>query len=146
MAKPNTLEIIRGISQAAANAYDGGHDEKYSYDGEARKVGLKREEGDPIIDKRVMDGFKVRFHGPLLCISYHGEIKIKDIHNKKFESEIESMINDIAKFLRKEYKSVTGNSLTLTAEGDVKVDVQSTSRIRAWVQGDLGQSLYRHTG
>ena len=45
------------------------------------------------------------------------------------------MINDIAKFLRKEYKSVTGNSLTLTAEGDVKVDVQSTSRVRAWVQG-----------
>ena len=134
MAKPNTLEIIRGISQAAANVYDGAHDEKYSYDGESRKIGLKREEGDPIIDSRVMDGFKIKFHGPMLCIHYHGEIKIKDLHNTKYESEIESMINDIAKFLRKEYKAVTGNSLTLTADGEVYVDVQSTSRVRAWVQ------------
>ena len=36
-----TLEIIQGISQAAANAYDGAHDENMSADGEARKVGLK---------------------------------------------------------------------------------------------------------
>ena len=134
MAKSNTLEIIRGIAQAAANAWDGGHDKRYSYDGEERKVGLKREEGDPIIDSRIQDGFNIKFHGPLLCIHYHGEIKIKDIHNKKFESEIEDMINDIAKFLRKEYKAVTGNALSLTAEGEVYVDVQSTSRVRAWVQ------------
>ncbi len=31
-----TLEIIRGISQAAANAYDGAHSESYSSDGEIR--------------------------------------------------------------------------------------------------------------
>ena len=60
------LDIVRGISQAAANAYDGAHDDKYSLDGEARKVGLKREEGDPIVDSRVIDGFGIRFHGPLL--------------------------------------------------------------------------------
>ena len=28
-----TLEIIRAISQAAANAYDGAHDERYTSDG-----------------------------------------------------------------------------------------------------------------
>lgn len=28
-----TLEIIRGLAQAASNAYDGGHDERYSFDG-----------------------------------------------------------------------------------------------------------------
>ena len=39
-----TLEIIRGISQAAANAYDGAHDEGASHSGVARPVGLKREE------------------------------------------------------------------------------------------------------
>jgi hypothetical protein len=37
----DTLELIRGISQAIANSYDGAHDERYSYDGESRKVGLK---------------------------------------------------------------------------------------------------------
>jgi len=134
MAESNTLEIVRGIAQAAANSYDGAHDEKYSYDGEARKVGLNREEGDIIIDSRKLDGFSVKFHGPLLCIHYHGEIKIKDLHNKKFESEMESMLNDIAKFLKKEYKKVTGKSVSLTAEGEPYVDAQSTSRVRAWVQ------------
>ena len=44
------LDIIQGISQAAANAYDGSHIEEYSHDGKVRKVGLKREEGNPILD------------------------------------------------------------------------------------------------
>ena len=52
-------EIVQALSQAAANAYDGAHDA----DGEAIKAGLKREEGNPLIDKRVMDGFGVKFHG-----------------------------------------------------------------------------------
>ena len=56
-------EIVQGLSQAAANAYDGNHDERYAYDGKARKIGLRREEGDPILDSRVMDGFKVKFSG-----------------------------------------------------------------------------------
>ena len=54
----SVLDIVRGISQAAANAYDGSQDEKYSLDGEARKIGLKREEGDPIIDS-CYPGFNV---------------------------------------------------------------------------------------
>ncbi len=134
MAKSNVLDIVRGIAQAAANSYDGAHDKKYSFDGEERKIGLKREKGDPIVDSRIMDGFNIKFHGPLMCIHYHGEIRIKDVHDKKFVSDMESMINDIAKFLRKEYKSVTGKALTLTAEGEIDIDVQSTSRVRAWVQ------------
>ena len=44
MAK--TLEIIRGISQAMANNYDGATDQ----DGERVKIGLKREEGEPLVD------------------------------------------------------------------------------------------------
>tara|TARA_R100001082_G_scaffold5591_2_gene3829 strand:+ start:4807 stop:5370 length:564 start_codon:yes stop_codon:yes gene_type:complete len=134
MAKSNVIDIVRGIAQAAANSYDGAHDKRYSFDGDERKVGLKREEGDPIIDSRIMDGFNVRFQGPFLCIHYHGDIKVKDVHDKNFESDIEQMISDIAKFLRKEYKAVTGDSLTLSAEDEIYIDVQSTSRVRAWVQ------------
>ncbi len=55
-----TLEIIQGLSQAAANAYDGAHDERYSYDGQSSSMGLRREDGCPIMDTQVMDGFKVR--------------------------------------------------------------------------------------
>ena len=82
-----TLEIIRGISQAAANAYDGAHMEGYSSDGKARTIGLKREEGDPITDKRVMDGFGVAFHGDKLKISYHSEVQLKEELSKVFAGQ-----------------------------------------------------------
>ena len=48
----NILDIVRGLSQAAANAYDG-------YENVDEKIGLKREEGHPITDSRVVDGFRV---------------------------------------------------------------------------------------
>ena len=129
-----TLEIIKGISQAMAYAYDGGHDARFTDDGEAHTVGLKREEGDPLIDKRVMDGFKIKLSGDRLCVHYHAEVQLKDVHSRDFESDLESMINDIAKFIKKEYKKATGNTLTLTAQDEVEAIVQNTSRIRSWVQ------------
>jgi hypothetical protein len=124
------MEIVNGISQVMANSHDGALDDK----GEPIKVGLKREEGDPIIDCRVMDGFKVSFHGPQLCIHYHSELKLKDVHAKGFESDLEQMIADIAKFIKKEYKKVTGSALSLKSAGDCDAIVQQTSRVRTWVQ------------
>ena len=124
------IDVVQGISQAAANAYDGALDEN----GEPLKVGLKREEGEPLLDERVMDGFGIRFHGPLLCIHYHSEIQLKEVHGNNFESEIESKINDVAGFLKKEYKKITGDSVSLTAEGEADILVQSMSRVRSWVQ------------
>jgi hypothetical protein len=100
-----TLEIIQGLSQAASNAYDGAHDERFSYDGEPRTMGLKREEGCPIMDKRVMDGFKVRFYGDSMILSYQAEVMLKQVYAGKFEQDIESMLNDIKKFLQKEYRA-----------------------------------------
>jgi len=126
------LDIIRGISQAASKGYDG-----LDSDGERIKVGLKREKGDLIKDKRVMDGFGCYFHGNKLCIKYHGEVNIKDIHRsgpKKYENEIEQMFGDIVKFLKKEYKSVTGHALTLTPQGDADSLIQRMNSIRNWVQ------------
>ena len=108
-----TLEVINGISQAAANAYDGGHDEKYSYDGTARKVGLFREEGDVITDSRVMDGFGIRFQANRLIISYQYDCMLKHVHEKGFEDAIDEKVASVAKYLRNEYKKVTGNGLTL---------------------------------
>ena len=131
----SVLDIVRGISQAAANAYDGSQDEKYSLDGEARKIGLKREEGDPIIDSRVVDGFGVKMHGNLLCISYQSDIKLKDVYAGDIEADVEEMIQNVANFLKKEYKKITGDTLTLTAEGDVEVLVQNTSKVRVFVVG-----------
>jgi hypothetical protein len=130
-------EIIQGISQAAANAYDGALDDK----GEPIKIGLRREVDNPITDNRMLDGFKVRFSGDKMILGYHSEIKLKEVHNKKFEEEITSTCNDVVKFLKKEYKKVTGNGLTLTKEGDVDIMVQKTSKIRAWVQATCNYKI-----
>jgi len=125
-----TMEIVRGISQVMANTHDGALDDK----GEPIKVGLKREEGHPINDSRVMDGFKVSFYGPQLCIHYHSELKLKDVYAKGFEDDLAQMIADIAKFIKKEYKKITGSALSLKKAGEVDAIVQNTSRVRTWVQ------------
>ena len=130
-----TLEIIRGISQAAANiGYDGAHDEGASYDGKARPSGLRREEGHLINDSRVIDGFGIKFVGNVLRINYHGEVQLKEVYANGFESEIDQRIADVAKFLKKEYKAVTGNTLSLTKEGESDILVQNRSRVWTWVQ------------
>jgi len=135
MAKNNSvtvLDVVQGLAQAAANAYDGTHIESFSPDGEVRTAGLKREEGNPLIDRRVMDGFNIRFMGPLLCVSYQTEVQLKEVYAAGFESDMEQRVADIVKFLKKEYKKITGNGVTLTKEGEVDVMVQSTSRVHSW--------------
>ena len=127
-------DVLKGIQQAAANAYDGAHDERIVDDGVPKKAGLKREEGDLNLDARVMDGFNVNFHGNHLVVKYHGEMRLKDTHDKKFEDDIAANINDIAKYLKKEYKRLTKNSLTLTKKGDPDILVQYISRVRTTVQ------------
>jgi hypothetical protein len=123
-------DVIQGLAQAAANTYDGALDDN----GEQVKIGLRREVDNPITDSRMMDGFKVRFVANKMILSYHSEIKLKEVHDKGFEDEMGRMCNEIVKFLKKEYKKVTGNSVTLTKEGELDVYVQKTSNIRAWVQ------------
>jgi hypothetical protein len=136
-----TLEIIQGLAQAASRAYDGAHMENYNDDGRARKAGLQREEGDPIIDSRVIDGFKVRFSGPNMIISYQSEIRLKEVYAGGFEDEINRRINEIKKFLQKEYKVITGESVSLTKDGESDILVQSTSRIRSWVQAQCSYKI-----
>jgi len=137
----NTLEIIQGLAQAAANAYDGVQDENFAPDGVAKKTGLKREEGHLINDKRVMDGFSVKFYGNKLCIKYQGEVKLKEVYGGNFENDINRMLNEIKKFLQKEYKVITGKSVGLTKEGDSTILVQSTSRVRTWVQANQNYKI-----
>ena len=120
MAESNILEIVQGLAQAAANGYDGAHDERFSHDGKVRKIGLKREEGDPLIDKRVNDGFSVKFSGNQICIHYQADIMLKEIYGGGFEDEMARMINEVKKFLQKEYKAITGKGVTLSKNGEIQ--------------------------
>jgi len=124
-----TLEIINGISQVLAKNYDGALDEN----DEPLKVGLKREEGNPLIDPRVIDGFGVKFEGNKLCITYSSEIKLKEVYGGTLENDVSSMLSDVAKFIKKEYRALTKSSLSLQEDGDVQVLVQPVSRVRTLV-------------
>jgi len=125
-----TYEIIQGIHQAAANAYDGALDDK----GEPVKLGLSREEGNPITDSRVMDGFKIKILADKLSILYQSDINMKDAHEKGFETEIAQTINDVASFLKREYKKLVGDNITLTKQGEPDILVQNVSNVRVFVQ------------
>ena len=130
----SVYDIVRGINQAAANAYDGSHDERFVEDGADKAVGLKREKGCPINDSRVMDGFNIRMSGPTLIISYQSEMPVSAFHNTKLDQELEETYAGIAKFLKKEYKKVTGDTLSLNEDGKVDVILKNISKIRTWVQ------------
>ena len=121
------LDIVKGLNQAAANGYD-------SYEPDV-EIGLKREEGHPILDTRVIDGFRVRFAADKMIVTYQSELRLKDIHPRnRFENEIENKIADIVKFIKKEYKKLTKSSVSLTPVGEADILVQTTSRVHSWVQ------------
>ena len=125
-----TLEIINGISQVLANSYDGALDKS----GEPVKIGLRREEGNPLIDHRIMDGFGAHISGDRLHIKYHAEIPLKEVHSNDFEGEMESMVEKVKSFLQKEYKKVAKSSLALSDPSEVDVLVEYISRIRCSVK------------
>ncbi len=123
------LDVVRGIMQAAADSYDGALDEK----GEPIKIGLKREEGNPILDTRVMDGFKCNIDGKKLIVKYQSDLLLRDVCRGNLENELEQTFASIIKHLKKQYKKITGEALRLKAEGDCDSIVQSTSRVRVFV-------------
>ena len=125
-----TLEIINGISQVLSKKYDGALDEN----DEPIKLGLKREEVCPITDRRVIDGFGVKFEsGNCICITYSSEVKLKEVYGGTLENDVSSKISDVAAFIKKEYRALTKSGLTLSADGDVSVLVQPVSRVRTLV-------------
>jgi hypothetical protein len=99
------------------------------------KIGLNREEGHPLLDRRVIDGFRVRFAGDKMIVTYQSEVKLKEVHpRQQFENEIERKFGDILKFLKKEYKSIKQHAVSLTEQGDANILVQNISNYRTWVQ------------
>ena len=125
-----TLEIINGISQVLSNTYDGALDES----GEPIKIGLRREEGNPLVDARVVDGFGASISRDRLHIKYHAEIPLKEVHSNGFEGEMESMVEKVKSFIQKEFKKVTKTALSLTDPSEVDVLVEYISRIRCSVK------------
>ena len=148
----DVYEIVRGIGQAMSVVYDG---PTYS-DEQDNKVGLRREEGNWMFDKRIMDGFHVKVGGRKLTINYHTEVPLQEISKigpGKYETEIESMIEKCLDFLKKRYKAITKKTLSVkelkkeTKSGksvkDFDVLIQPISRFRTSI---TAHKCYEITG
>jgi len=146
-----TLQIVTALQQAAANAYDGAHDERFTGKDLAKEIGLKREEGCSIKDSRVIDGFGIKVLGNTVFLTYHTECTAKQAHNPQLESDIEQSIADIVKFLKKEYKKVGGEgSLSFNKPSEVEINMEYISRQRVSILAqqkfELGGVDAEHVG
>tara|TARA_R110001583_G_scaffold18383_17_gene73131 strand:- start:108 stop:641 length:534 start_codon:yes stop_codon:yes gene_type:complete len=126
------LEVLKDLSQAAGNLYDGAVDKN----GEPIKMGLKREEL-PNTNRKYIDAAKVRFAGDQIIVTYEAEIVLKQVHKNGingFQNEMDDMIQKVVEQLKKNYREVAGKSITLTPTTDeAKVDVEYVSRYRTLV-------------
>ena len=127
-------DVVRAIHQAANDAKD------HPYGG--KKTGaLKREEGHKIVDSRVIDGFGVKIGGNILTINYHTECRMSEVNDGKFENVIQETINGLAKYLKKEYRTTTKETLKLKELDDIDIIIQETSRVRCWVQASQSYTI-----
>ena len=129
------MEIIHGLSQVVANTYDGAKDEE----GKRKQTGLKRDEEVGIHDKRVIDGFTVKMHGGnKICIAYTTEVMAEELLSKKdkYEDSLLQDVSDLVSYIKKEFRKVTGQSLSLKEIKQTKprMEVIQTSRIRTEVK------------
>tara|TARA_Y100000592_G_scaffold69401_1_gene107966 strand:- start:12826 stop:13389 length:564 start_codon:yes stop_codon:yes gene_type:complete len=136
------LDVIRGLGQAAANSYDGALDE----DGNPIEIGLKREDKN-MYKRNMADGFKVKFAGQQMVVTYHCEALLREVHPmNQYVNKIEGVYGDIIKHLKKEYRRITGSSVTLKPVAEAKVSFQSSSRVRSWVQASKAYQIVAEAG
>ena len=78
-------------------------------------------------------------------VTYHSEIKLKDVYctKNKFEVELENTMADIVSHLKKKYKEITGKSVLLTPAGEVDAIVEKISKVRVHV---VAKKVYRIGG
>lgn len=105
----DVMKIVNALSQITSGIFDGAVDKE----GKLIKTGLKREKEVDFRTKRQMDGFKVRLSGNKLLLTYHTEILTQDYHKKDFKEELLSTVADVISYLKKEYKKLTNEALSL---------------------------------
>jgi len=131
-------EIARGLSQVLADKYDGA----IADDGKELETGLKRGGFDvKLTDKRINDGFGLTLAGNILRVNYEGEVSIKEMHDKNYESDVEQTLADVLKFIKKHYKKVTGDTLKCKPVGEMNISTQSTSRVHTWVEAQRSYEI-----
>ena len=121
------MDIIKGISQVMAQTYDGAIDK----DGKVRRNTVRFPETSDSYEMRGMiEGFRARVSGDKLIVNFQTDVTQEEAHDPKFEQEMKKKINEAVKYLKKEFKKVTGKSLSLKEEQEMPVRVEFLSRLR----------------
>ena len=110
-----SMEIVQAISQAIHNKHHGSGEE----------IGLRRENKESNV---ILDGFGVKFSGDELTIVYNSEENIENAHDPKFESIVEETVDNVASYIKKEYKKYGKGNLTLKPVGEIMVDGTTVNR------------------
>lgn len=104
----------------------------YNEKGELIEIGLRREKEKSPFKVRTMDAFNVRVSGNKLMLTLHSDMLASDYHDKKFKENVMATVSDILSWLKKEYKRLSGETLSLSEAGEPDIEVSNTSRIRSF--------------
>lgn len=104
--KKDIETIVRGIQQAFRNSKEVG-----------TEIGLRSEEYPSAAGPgwvKLFDTFSIKIVGNCLYVTYCTQITLDQFHQMNLVQEVEGFAADAIKFLKTEYKDVTGNALKLT--------------------------------
>jgi hypothetical protein len=109
--KKDVETIIRGIQQAFRNSKEVG-----------QEIGLRREEYPSSAGPgwtKLFDNFTIKIVGNTLFVTYCTQLTVDQFHEMNLVKEVEAYADEAVKYLKSEYKDVTGHALKLT---DMKED------------------------
>lgn len=130
MADTTLAEVMKVLRQIQGQSYDGA----LTYDGKPLKIGMKREDTDEF-HRRKIDAFSVSSAMPdVIKVKYSSQCRLEEIKdNKYFEDEVYEVLNSIKSHLQKEYKRISGKSVTLTEVKKHPIDVQYMSKVNCYL-------------
>lgn len=110
-------EVIKGLNQAAQNS---------SF---KKTDALEREKATGPRDFKINDAFKLKFSDNKMILEYTLEVKNALMPNIKYDNNIENKITAILKYLKKEYKAITGESVSFKPVSKLNIVVTQISYV-----------------
>jgi AraC-like DNA-binding protein len=142
MADTTLAEVMKVLRQIQSHSFDGA----LSFDGKPLKIGMMREDVDEF-HRRKIDAFSVSSALPnVVRIKYTSQCKLEEVQgNKYFEDDVFEVVGAIRNHLQKEYKRMTGKSVTLSETKKHPIDIQYMSRVNCYlstcVEYKLGEGV-----
>lgn len=130
MADTTLAEVMKVLRQIQAHSYDGA----LTFDGKPLKIGMMRENLDEF-HRRKIDAFSVSSAMPdVVRIKYTSQCRLEEIkENKNFEDEVFEVVGAIKNHLQKEYKRISGKSVSLSEAKKHPIDVQYMSKVNCFL-------------